>query len=151
VLHLDIKPANILLTKEGRAKLGDFGEAHIIQSSSTLRLRSTSPSTLSIFGVGTLDYMAPEMHSNTARKTHKVDMFSFGVVVAEVGGEKTPKPGEKLHIDEFGNTTAIPEPARRAGDIAAISSTRLRELAEKLIHNNPHERLSAQHALQFLQ
>jgi serine/threonine protein kinase len=89
VLHLVIKPANILMTNEGRAKLGDFGEAHVIQSSTTLRQRQTlsssSAGTVSIFGVGTVLYVAPEMHIEAVKKTSKVDMFSFGVLAAELG------------------------------------------------------------------
>lgn len=150
ILHLDIKPANILMTPEGRAKLGDFGEAHIIQSSSTLRKRQTmtSPGTFNIFGVGTLDYMAPEMYIEDEIKTPKVDMFSFGVLVAEVGAEKPPNPGANL-IMVSGRIEYVPEPERRKSDIAAVPSPRLRKLVSHLILDDPELRWNAKQVIDF--
>lgn len=152
VLHLDIKPANILMTKEGKAKLGDFGEAHVIQSSATLRQRQTRQiaGTQGIFGVGTLLYMAPEMHIEEEVKTPKVDMFSFGVLAAEVAGEKPPNPGSD-RVREGGQFRFVPEPERRAADLAAIpSSSPLRLLVASLVLDDPSLRWNAQQALSYL-
>ncbi len=57
VLHLDVKPKNVLLDGD-RAKLADLGEAHIVRNTATITARR---GTVGVHGVGTLDYMAPEV------------------------------------------------------------------------------------------
>ena len=61
VLHLDIKPSNILLTENGNAKLSDLGESHVFNNNKTLTKIQQTLKTKGIFGVGTPVYMAPEM------------------------------------------------------------------------------------------
>lgn len=67
VLHLDVKPENILLFADGRIRLADFGLARI-----TLRTVDGS-------GSGTLGYMAPEQAMG--RPSLRSDVFSAGMVL----------------------------------------------------------------------
>lgn len=82
VIHRDVKPANILVSRRGRrlqAKLMDFGVALVDQS------------TLTAEGVwmGTLSYMAPE-YLDTGRASASSDLFALGVILYEIltGGRK---------------------------------------------------------------
>ncbi|KAJ0475347.1 putative protein kinase RLK-Pelle-SD-2b family [Helianthus annuus] len=73
IIHLDIKPQNILLDKDFNAKVSDFGLSKLIdrdQSHVMTRMR------------GTPGYMAPEWLSSVI--TEKVDVYSFGIVLLEI-------------------------------------------------------------------
>ena len=140
VLHLDIRPDNILLDASGRAKLSDLGESHVVQST------RTRTGTVGIFGVGAPVYMAPEMQLADSVKNRKTDMFSLGVVVAEIGSGRRPNPGPAMRQTGPMVFHAIAEQDRRAGDIAAIRHESLKQLARQLIRHEPADRLSASEA-----
>jgi serine/threonine-protein kinase len=70
VVHRDIKPANILVTKEGQAKIGDFGIAQLDLSHITLPGRV----------VGTPAYMSPEQLDGR-QVDGRSDLFSLGAIL----------------------------------------------------------------------
>jgi len=75
VIHRDIKPQNIMVTKEGQVKIMDFGIAETLRNSMS-RLQPTGSS-------GTLVYMSPEQI--TGEKIGKEsDIYSFGAMVYEL-------------------------------------------------------------------
>lgn len=73
ILHLDIKPQNILLDDNFNAKVADFGVSKLID-----RDQSQVVTTMR----GTPGYLAPEWLSSVI--TEKVDVYSFGVVMLEI-------------------------------------------------------------------
>src|SRR5262245_28001262 len=87
IIHRDIKPDNIFLTHEGRAKILDFGIARIeqpartpgISGDSTARGRGTS----SQFLVGTAGYMSPEQVRGKPIDA-RTDIFSLGATFYEM-------------------------------------------------------------------
>jgi serine/threonine protein kinase len=74
IVHRDVKPANIMLSTEGRVKVGDFGVARLAEG-------STDGTAASI--VGTPRYMAPEQGRGHAT-TPATDIYSAGVVLYEM-------------------------------------------------------------------
>ncbi|KAL5707447.1 hypothetical protein ACHQM5_018349 [Ranunculus cassubicifolius] len=91
ILHLDIKPQNILIDASFDAKVSDFGLAKLVdkdQSNIMTQMR------------GTPGYLAPEWLNSVI--TEKVDVYSFGVVVLEiVCGRKnldSSQPEESMHL-----------------------------------------------------
>jgi serine/threonine protein kinase len=80
-------------------------------------------------------------------KNHKTDMFSLGVVVAEIGSGRRPNPGPAMRQTGPRTFEAVDEEDRRAGDIAAIQHEPLKHLARRLIRHEPADRLSAEEVL----
>lgn len=99
IWHRDIKPENILLDKEGRIKIVDFGIARLVgdpQQNFTL--------TLAGHALGSTAYMAPEQHEKPHEVDHRADIYSLGVVIYELlTGElplgRFPSPGQRAEVN----------------------------------------------------
>ena len=75
VVHRDIKPGNVLIGRDGRAKLADFGLARPL---SPERTQLTASNVV----MGSPDYMAPEQWQGKA--DHRADIYALGVMLYEM-------------------------------------------------------------------
>lgn len=88
IVHRDVKPQNILITREGLVKVADFG----IASAAGAMLKSTSE-----LSVGTPDYMAPETaQAGCNFADPRIDVYSLGVVMYEAFTGVLPFEGKTL-------------------------------------------------------
>ncbi len=90
IVHRDLKPENIIISKDGRAKILDFGLAKqnamaAISGATVTGVPQTTPGMM----LGTIGYMSPEQVRGQAAD-HRSDIFSFGAVLHEMLSGQRP-------------------------------------------------------------
>ena len=101
ILHRDLTPKNILLTKEGYPKVMDFGLAYLLQESRHL--------TRTGYTLGTPPYMAPEQAKGLPLSP-KADLYSFGAVLYRTLTSKPPFEGDNDQAILFQHVYEEPKP-----------------------------------------
>jgi serine/threonine-protein kinase len=84
IVHRDIKPHNILITKDGIVKVTDFGIARAVSSSTITMVGST---------IGSVHYFSPEQ-ARGGFTDEKSDLYSLGIALYEMVTGKVPFDGE---------------------------------------------------------
>jgi serine/threonine protein kinase len=100
VVHRDVKPANIMILKNGMAKITDFGIA---------RMRMAEVRTQTGVVLGSPRYMSPEQVAGK-RAAPRSDIFSLGVILYEMLTGKPPFTGEDVTSIMFQILNLVPPP-----------------------------------------
>lgn len=125
LIHRDIKPENVLIADDGRIKLGDFGLARAI---------STSTSTGAL--IGTVAYLSPELVLGRQADARS-DIYSVGIMLYEMITGRQPFDGEvPIQVAYQHVNSAVGAPSEQVPGLAA----EIDELVQWCTANDPDKR-----------
>ncbi|MDB9954548.1 serine/threonine protein kinase [Flavobacteriaceae bacterium] len=126
VLHLDIKPNNILISDSGKVMVIDYG---ISQGTKEDRMDQI---------VGSLMYMAPEQLDIDSTLDHRTDIYALGVLLHQMLTGITPYSSKKSKEDII--QYILNDPLERLIDIYPQVDNRLQEIIDIATSKNPDNR-----------
>jgi eukaryotic-like serine/threonine-protein kinase len=127
LVHRDVKPQNVLLNGDGRAKVTDFGIVRSLDA-----VGHTETGTV----LGTSHYIAPEQ-ARGERVDAQTDVYSFGVVLYELLAGAVPYPGDNFLSVAMKH---VNEPVPSVLDARPDTPLRLATLIERSLAKQPAER-----------
>lgn len=137
IVHRDLTPNNILLSRDLDAKITDLGVAKVMESTDTSRMTPRP---------GTLDFMPPECFAIKSKYSTPVDVFSYGGVILYTAIQQWPSPETWVKFDkDTGNKIQLSELERRKhyiDQMAGGSTAELKPLVESCLDDDPSKRPS---------
>ena len=135
IVHRDLKPENILVTKDGIAKVTDWGLARSIEEEKGLTKTGVI--------VGTPEYMAPE-RIMTAKTSPASDMYSLGCILFEIIEGQPPFVNKELSVVVQSHLHKSPSKIFKGPLGCSL-------LVNRLLSKEPKQRMSASEVIAFLQ
>lgn len=130
IVHRDVKPENILLTKKGEAKVADFGLAQLTQGGERVALTQVGVT------MGTPLYMSPEqVRGNPV--DHRSDLYSFGAMAYHMLAGRPPFRGENAMAVAVQHLNETPEPLRLIRPDLPVAACKL---IERMMSKRPEDR-----------
>jgi serine/threonine protein kinase len=144
LIHRDLKPGNIMLTKSG-VKLLDFGLAKIASNPDWLLGASNLTHTLTTPGplLGTCQYVAPELFAGKKPDT-RCDIFAFGAVLYEMITGRRAFAGTTQALT-IANILEHDPPPMKPPEVGGPRLTALEHLVRTCLLKNPEERRQTAH------
>ena len=128
ILHRDVKPQNLLLGRDGRVRVVDFGLAKDLDRESISRSGEVA---------GTPHYMSPEQAQGRGELDGRTDVFSLGVVLYELLTLALPFDGDSAQQVLVAIMTRQPVPPRRRNDRIPRD---LDSICSKALEKDPRDR-----------
>ena len=142
ILHRDVKPENVMITREGRVKLLDFGLAKSPAVNAGHDVTRTGFRTEAGVVMGTVAYMSPEQVRGEALDARS-DIFSMGIVLHEMLSGARPFEGATTADVMSAVLRADPPP------LAESIPASLRMIVQRCLNSQPTERFQSASDLAF--
>lgn len=127
IIHRDIKPQNMIISRDGKVKVADFGIA-----------RAVSTQTMNATAVGSVHYISPEQ-ARGGYCDERSDIYSFGITMYEMVTGKVPFEGDNTVTVALAH---LEEPVRRPGELVPDLSHALEQIILKCTQKRPDRRYS---------
>ncbi|KAJ0042464.1 hypothetical protein Pint_18746 [Pistacia integerrima] len=153
IVHFDIKPHNILLDENFCPKISDFGLAkQSMRKNSSISMLDAR---------GTIGYIAPEVYCrNFGGVSHKSDVYSYGMMILEMIGERKNIDSGMSHTSEISFPDSIYKHLESSDDykLQGVITEEEKDMAKKMlfvslwcIQTNPSDRPSMNKAVEMLE
>ncbi len=129
IIHRDLKPQNIMIDRDGAARIMDFGLARLVRADAGRTGRGVM--------VGTPDYISPEQ-ADGAEIDARSDLYSLGVVLFEMATGRVPFPAATPLAAAVKHTTEAPPDPRT---VRPGIPDDLAELILRLLDKDPARRV----------
>jgi len=134
LVHRDVKPSNLMLTRQGELKLLDVGLARFYLQSPGGEVTDTGQA------MGTADYMAPEQVSSSREVDIRADVYSLGCTLTKLLSGRAPFGGPKYPGNFEKMTAHVETPAPPIRELVPEVPERLAALIDRMLAKSPDDR-----------
>ena len=137
IIHRDLSPNNILMSRDSIAKISDLGVAKVVKAD------SKATQTMVTKAPGTLDFMPPESLGEMPNYDTSLDIFSYAGIVLHVVNQEWPSPANQGSTHpKTGKVTGLSEVKRRQAHLDKMKDGAevLKPLVKACLHNLPSKR-----------
>ena len=147
IIHRDLSPNNILLSRDSVAKISDLGVAKVLKAG------TKNPQSKLTKAPGTTEFMPPEALSDDPTYSTGLDIFSYGGVILHVVNQQWPTPTSATAFDaksrQVKGFTEV-ERRQRYLDMMVVEAEVLKSLVIRCLDNDPTKRPAAKDVLKQL-
>ncbi|MBI1370645.1 MAG: protein kinase [Planctomycetes bacterium] len=145
VIHRDVKPANLLLRRDGVVKVLDMGLAVLIDAES----QAEHSLTMSGRMMGTVEYMPPEQAENPKLADHRADIYALGCTLYRIVTGQLPYTGETAFSLALAHRD---RPIPNIGDTLPGAAEALQHVFARMVAKQRDDRYpSMRHVIEALQ